>query len=210
MAKSLTVHNLLKKNYQLFDFEGKWFEAFGKPERRGVWIIWGPSGNGKTSFVVQLIKELSQFARVDFISLEEGTSKTLQDKFVEAGFHENHRNVRIIEGSSMREIEEEMSKRRSAEVVIIDSFQYTQMNYREYLEFKNRHQDKTIIFVSHAEGSKPAGRAAVSVMFDAMMKIFVEGYRAITKGRFIGPVGYYTIWEEGADRYWLKGDHKAN
>ncbi len=41
-------------------------------------------------------------------------------------------------------------------------------------------------------------------MYDASLKIFVEGFRAISKGRFIGPKGYYTVWEEGAERYWGK------
>ena len=30
----------------------------------------------------------------------------------------------------------------------------------------------------------------------------VEGYKAFSKGRFIGPTGECTIYEEGARRYW--------
>mgnify|MGYP000320329112 CR=1 FL=1 len=40
---------------------GAWAEAFGEPERIGVWFIWGNSGNGKSSFVMQLCKELAKF-----------------------------------------------------------------------------------------------------------------------------------------------------
>ena len=37
---------------------------------------------------------------------------------------------------------------------------------------------------------------------DATLKVWVEGYTAFSKGRFIGDTGKYTIWAEGADRYW--------
>jgi hypothetical protein len=40
-------------------------------------------------------------------------------------------------------------------------------------------------------------------MYDASLKIWIEGYRAFSKGRYIGPNGgVYTIWEEGAEKYW--------
>ncbi|MEA4949586.1 MAG: ATP-dependent serine protease, partial [Petrimonas sp.] len=52
------------------------------------------------------------------------------------------------------------------------------------------------------DGKQPAGRAAKSVMYDADMKIWVEGYRAISKGRYIGEKGYFDVWPEKALRYW--------
>ena len=39
-------------------------------------------------------------------------------------------------------------------------------------------------------------------MYDASLKIYVEGFRAFSKGRFFGSVGHFTIWDEGAVRYW--------
>ena len=35
-------------------FTGAWADAFGNPERKGVWFVWVQSGNGKTSFIMQL------------------------------------------------------------------------------------------------------------------------------------------------------------
>ena len=58
---------------------GAWADAFGEPERIGVWFIWGNSGNGKSSFVMQLCKELAKFGRVAYDSLEEGASLTMQN-----------------------------------------------------------------------------------------------------------------------------------
>lgn len=72
MGRALTVKEVLNKRRQTFPFEGKWADAFGQPERTGVWFIWGRSGNGKTSFVMQLIAELCKYDRVAFDSMEEG------------------------------------------------------------------------------------------------------------------------------------------
>ena len=72
MKRALSVRDILDKKYNTFPFEGKWKEAFGTPERVGVWFIWGNSGNGKTSFVMQLCKELCKYDRVVYNSLEEG------------------------------------------------------------------------------------------------------------------------------------------
>lgn len=77
-----------------------------------------------------------------------------------------------------------------------------QMSYREYLAFKERHCNKLLIFVSHADGKRPDGRSATKVMYDAALKIWVEGYKAFSKGRFIGTTGECTIYEDGAQRYW--------
>jgi len=39
-------------------------------------------------------------------------------------------------------------------------------------------------------------------MYTADLKIWVEGYRAFSKGRTFGELGYYTIWPERAEAYW--------
>ena len=106
---------------------------------------------------------------------------------------------------TIEELDERLSKPRSADFAVIDSFQYTQMSYKQYIAFKERHCNKLLIFVSHADGKRPDGRAAMKVMYDAALKIWVEGYKAFSKGRFIGPTGECTIYEEGARRYWGGG-----
>lgn len=58
------------------------------------------------------------------------------------------------------------------------------------------------VFSCQARGNKPDGRTANRIMYDAMLKIWVEGYRAHSKGRFLGPRGWLDIWEEGSKDYW--------
>ena len=200
--KALTVKEILNKKRQTFPFEGKWADAFGQPERTGVWFIWGRSGNGKTSFVMQLIEELCKYDRVAFDSMEEGDSLSMRQKLVRHGLSKVGSRFHLLNAEPMSELKERLARRKSYNIIVIDSFQYTQMSYKEYIQFKEQNKDKLIIFISHAKGSLPRGCAAEGVMYDATLKIWVEGFKALSKGRFIGPTGEFTIWDEGAARYW--------
>lgn len=201
MARALSVAEILKMNKKVLNLGGAWKDAFGEPEFCGVWLIWGNSGSGKSSFVMQLCKELCKNGRVFYNSLEEGTCVTMKNTLERFNMIEENGRL-LIESESMEELGKRLSKRKSPDFVIIDSFQYTQMNYKAYLKFKEAHRDKLIIFISHADGKNPSGRSAKSVMYDADMKIWVEGHRAFSKGRYFGEKGAYTIWQERAKIYW--------
>lgn len=198
--RALSPAELLRISYDLIPWEGPWAEAFDQPESSGVWFIWGQSGNGKSSFVMQLACELARHYKVYYDSLEEGTRKTLQDSLRRANMEGVGNNLQF--GSdSMDELDARLAKRRAPQVAIIDSFQYTQLSFKAYLKLKQKHPDKLLIFISHARGRQPDGRTAMSVKYDADLKVFVEGFKAVSNGRY-NPGGTYTIWEEGADKYW--------
>lgn len=201
MKRAYSIKDILEKRYETFPLEGAWADAFGRPERYGVWFVWGNSGNGKTSFVMQLCKELCRYDRVAYDSLEEGTGMTVQQSLVRYGMQEvNRRMLFLSEGIDA--LRERLARRKSVNIVVVDSLQYTGMNYREYIRLKEEFPQKLFIFISHASGKNPRGDTAISVMYDAGLKIWVEGYRAFSKGRFIGPTGTYDIWPEKAAEYW--------
>jgi len=182
---------------RVLGLSGAWADAFGEVEASGVWFVWGNSGNGKTSFVMQLCKELCRFGKVVYNSLEEETSLTMQNTLRRFRMDEMNGRMLIVH-ETPEEMKERLSRRRSADFIVVDSFQYTQMTYRGYLKLKGQCRGKLLILVSHADGMMPSGRSAKSVMYDATLKIWVEGYVATSKGRFIGRTGKYIIWEEGA------------
>lgn len=204
MGRAKSVSELLSMKIEAFPFTDEWYDAFGQPERRGVWIVWGNSGNGKTTFVVQLCKYLCNFENVIYDSLEEGASLAMKNTLIRCGMLDVNRRFKLLDNESLEKLSERLLKRKSPGIVVIDSFQYTQITYKQYISFKERHKDKLIIFVSHADGKLPSGRSARSVMYDASQKIYVEGYRAFSKGRFIGPKKQFDIWPEEAADYWAK------
>lgn len=201
MKKALSMVDLMRKNREVYAFEGALQEAFGQPEQNGVWFIWGRSGNGKTSFVLQLCKELTRYGKVAYDSLEEGDSLTMQNALMRVGMGDVGRRF-ILLNESLKELDTRLKRRRSPDIVVVDSFQYAHIDLKQYEEFIDQHKNKLIIFVSQADGSKPWGRTAQSAMYSASLKIWVEGYRAISKGRYRGNLGYYTIWAEKAEEYW--------
>lgn len=204
--KAYSPREILAMKKKVFPFTGAWYDLFRQPETTGVWFIWGNSGNGKSSFTMQLAKALSEFEPVAYNSLEDGTSLTMQEQIKKYAMEEQQRQFKVLDCESIEDLTERLSKPKQPRIIILDSFQYTQLTYKSYLKFKEAHRDRLLIFISHADGKSPAGRSAKSVMYDAMLKIWVEGHRAFSKGRFIGPVGHYDVWPERAEFYW--GDKK--
>jgi hypothetical protein len=198
--RAVSVTQLLNTNLNGLDFAGEWLEAIGRPELTGTWLIWGNSGNGKTRFALQLAKYLTSFnLRVAYDSLEEGVSLSLRTAISEEGMQECSRRFILLDKEPVPELIERLSMRRSADVVIIDSVQYTGMNYSDYKKLRDNFRGKLFILVSHAEGKLPEGRVAKNIRFDAMVKIWVEGYMAWPVSRYGGGEPYI-IWEEGAEK----------
>lgn len=208
LRRALSVTDVLKMKKETITLEGAWNDAFGEPERYGVWFVWGQSGSGKTTFVMQLCKELAKHYTVAYDSLEEGDSLTMKNAIVRNGMTEVKSNFMLLPNESMTNLNERLQRRRSPDVVVIDSYQYTDMSFKDYLKLKEMNPRKLLIFISQADGRTPSGRTARSVMYDASLKIWVEGYRAFSKGRFFGAVGSYTIWEERARQYWGENETK--
>jgi len=190
-------------------FEGEWFLSFGEPELTGTWLIWGNSGNGKTRFALQLAKYLAGFCKVAYNSLEEGVSLSLRTAIEQVNFNGTGRNLILLDKEPIAELITRLEKPRSPEVIIIDSVQYTGLKYTEYKKLRNRFRRKLFILISHAEGKMPEGRVAKSIRFDAMVKIWIEGYRAWPVSRYGGGQPY-TIWQEGAAKYYNEDSEPQN
>lgn len=201
LKRAWTVDDVASTKHEKLDLSPEWKDAFAAPNAKGVWFIWANSGNGKTSFVAQLAKELCRFGKVIYDQLEEGNSDTMQDAYKRIGMNEARGKLMLVY-ETMEELDERLSKPKAPKIVIIDSWQYTFMTFKAWLTFRRKHSDKLIIIISQAEGKNPKGKTADSVMYDAALKIWVEGFKAFSKGRYFGKNGgIYTIWAKGAAEY---------
>jgi len=202
MAKrALTIQNILDKKYTLLEFDGAWRDAFMCPERAGTWFVWGNSGNGKTTFVLQMIKYLAGFEKVLFDSLEEGVQHTLQKSLETLGMIEVGRRVEVVcEGYN--ELIDRLTTKKSPNIIVIDSIQWMQISYQEFKSLRDRFPKKLFVFISQADGKLPSSKPATDIMYASTLKIWVEGYRAFSKGRYIGPIGHIDIWPEKAASIW--------
>lgn len=200
MARALSVAELLSRRRKVMEFDGEWLDMLGRPEMSGSWIIWGSSGSGKTRFALQLCKYLTRFGKVAYNSLEEGDSESLARAFEEVGMAEVAKRIILLDGEPMGELSERLLKRKSPDIIVIDSLQYTGMSYIDYRALKAKHRTKLFIFISHADGREPSGKVAKSVRYDSFVKIRTEGYRAFPVSRYGGGEPY-TIWEDQAEIY---------
>ena len=200
MSKAYSTHNLLKMKFNELDFTGDWLSLIGKPEIRGSWIIWGGSTNGKTRCALQLAKKLAEFGKVVYNSLEEGASKSIQNAVRQTNMLDVGNKFNLLDVEPIDELKERLRKDKKIKFVIIDSLQYSGLNYSDYKELKDEFSKKLFVFVSHADGKEPAGATAKAIKYDAFVKIWIEGYKAFAQSRYGGGTPY-TIWEEGANKY---------
>jgi len=199
----LTLKNIVDSKIPVFEFTGEWAEAFGCPQRTGVWYVYGSSGHGKTSFVLKLLRKLAKYGNVLYVSLEEGDrSAALQRGIQRFGLLEANSRVSVC-SKSISELTERLKQRKSPDIVIIDSLDFSGIKrISQVVELTNTFKNKLFIFTGWARGKEPSKRIGEDVLFLANQKIYVEGYRAISRGRSIGDRGYLTIWDKGATEYW--------
>jgi archaellum biogenesis ATPase FlaH len=197
MKKTITPKELREFSERKFGFEGQWLEFCGNPACKGVWIIWGRSFSGKTSFALRLAKYFADLGnKVAYVSLEQGVSSSMQEAFA----RECIDNVNLWHSMDIKELKEEISKQRSPKVIVVDSLQYLGINYAGYKDLKKMCKNKLLVFISHAsEQMEPKGSTAVNIRYDADVKIVVEGFVANAESRFGGGLPI-TIWEKGRER----------
>ena len=198
MKRAYSPTEVQQMNIPSFPFEGKWEAAFGHPDRTGVWIIWGESGNGKSSFVMQLGKELCNYGTVLCMSYEEKINQSFQRRMGYLKMNEVQGKFRVVTEGSLEEVIARLKKPKSPKFIIIDSFQVAGWDYPQAVELMETFPKKCFIWISQEKKSQPMGGGAVRLKYICDMKIRVVGYKAYCQGRAIGdPGSYYVVWEDG-------------
>jgi len=90
MARGLSPKQLYEKKFKTFEFDGIWADILGEPERGGYWLIYGLEKNGKSTLALSLAKYLSTIEKVAYISAEEGTDKSFQQRCKRIGISKDH------------------------------------------------------------------------------------------------------------------------
>lgn len=209
MSRAISNKNVLTAKFEVAEFDGEFLASFGKPELRGAWLIYGGSGCGKTTFVMQVCKYLTRFRRVAYNSLEQGLSLSLQKTWERVGMQEVGNRIILLNKESLKDLRIRLQKKQSPDVIVIDSVHYLRrFNMDQYQNLRDEFPDKLFIFVSHEKGGLPKGGMAQNIRYDADIKIRVEGYKAFVTTRYevpeLGEGGTdFVIWEQGAQDYWL-------
>ncbi|MBQ9254988.1 MAG: AAA family ATPase [Bacteroidales bacterium] len=211
MGKQIPNKQIGRMKFNPVEFEGEWKAGFGRPELSGSWLVYGGSGSGKTTFMLQLAKYLTNFSKVIYDSIEQGLTLSFQRAWERVKMIEAGNNFVLVEKENTKQdIWDRLSRRKSPNVIIIDSVNYM-LNFtkREYEQLLNNFPNKLFIFVAHENNKQPMGSLANFIRYNSDIKIHVEGYRAFITTRFEdsekGEGGKpFTIWEQGAKDYWAE------
>ena len=202
---------MLAAQFETAEFTGAYLASLGRPELRGAWIIWGNSGSGKTTFTLMLCKYLAGFRRVAYNSLEQGLSLSLQKAWERVNMAEAGSNIILLNKEELPELRTRLSKRKSPEIIVIDSLQYLDsFTWKHFKTLKKDFPDKLFIFISQVDkAGNLADKIAVRIRFDADIKIKVEGFKAFVTTRYENPDqgeggADFIIWEKGAADYWAQ------
>lgn len=194
--KYISVKELTSRTFRTFNLSRQWTDHLGEVEVGATILIWGESRQGKTSYAVQMAKAFAMGdARTLYMPLEEGPSLSFQRALKNA--HAEDARRLMIAPTEMRfeDLDAVMAERTAPDVVVIDSIQYSGINYDDYRSFRNAHPKKTLIFTSHADGRDPRGTTASSIKYDAGVKVFVKDYVANAGSRYGGGKPF-EIWPE--------------
>lgn len=185
--------------------DGEWERAFGKPSYNERWFIEGESASGKSTFVMLFGKKLCEYGRVAYLPLEEGISLSLKRRLKRLRMDEVNGRFKVLRETKVTDLVAILKKPKSPHFVIIDSVQYIGLTFPQMKELLlDKFPRKSFIFVSQVYKGEPKGKAANDLKFESGVKIYTRGFRAYCRGRYIDDVlTYYTIWEEGAHRFYL-------
>jgi len=199
MAKrAYSPKEVLAKRYKTLPWGEDWSRPFGLVPTNETWFVSGASASGKSSFVMQLAKELCKYGMTLYVSYEEGVSQSFQDRIRRERMNEVQGRFRVATSDTYDELTERLAKPKSPHFVIIDSFQVAQWTYEQAKTLIDRFPAKSFIFISQEHKGQPMGKAAVRLRYIAGIKVRVVGYKAFCVGRFSeDPGSYYTVWEEG-------------
>ena len=210
MRRAISNKNVMQAKCETAPFTGAWLASLGRPELRCSWIVYCGSGSGKTTYVMQLCKYLTNLCRVAYNSLGQGLSLSLQKAWERVGMEEAGSRIILLQKESLKDIRERLKKKNAPNVVVIDSVNYwIGFTMRDYTRLKDDHPNTLFVFIAHEDKGQPKGNMAKNIRYDADIKIRVEGYKAFATTRYEdsdkGEGGQdYTIWEQGAREYWAE------
>jgi uridine kinase len=209
MKKVLTIGNVQKQSVTRIDFTGEFLNSLGKPQDKGIWFVWGSSGSGKSSYLMQLASEFAGKYPVLYNLLEEEPSDSDYIERTKLFKMQDHKKNFHTTSYDPDQLFEYLKKSKRTKVVIIDSLPYFTKDWETYMNLKKSFRNHIFIFSAHAKGKNPKTDFEDRVMFDARMKIFIDGYLATCKGRTIGSNGgTFIIYKEGYEK--LNGEGSSS
>jgi len=201
--RALSPSQIINRHRIIYDFEGRFLNSIGRPEKIAKWFITGPSFSGKSSFTFSLCNYMTRFGVINYNSFEEGDSETVKSKIMDYGLQDKDGLIKFLPGEPIADFKIRMMRRNAASFGVIDSVQHSGMNKAQYLDLVDTlckpKKGKSLLFINHwikNDFSK-------FIKHDSDIKIEIIGFVAHIESRYGGNEPF-VIWEEEARKRWGK------
>lgn len=195
MGNTISLDALLNRKYSTYPLSPEWVSAIGAPEVNFKAVVFGFTGSGKTTLVLQMCREFARLGRVYYNSIEQGEGKSLQDVVKLVEFPEEVRkNIKFGNKDTFEEMVHKIETLR-AKFVVIDSRDFMNLTTTQYKMLVDRFPRIAFIIICwEGSGEKPKSEFGKSMLYMADIKIHVKNGVAIARSRF-GATKPYKIFE---------------
>lgn len=206
VPRAYSYEDIDRINFPEIKLDEEWKKHLGEPQLgNSHWLVYGGSGHGKTSYVLQAVKQIcSHSQKVHYNTSEEGMKKGFK-----MALKRNH--MKGVTGfnyhqETMDQLTARLIRKRQPKIVVIDSVQYffRKMRSEHYFDFISQFQDTTFIWISGADGKKPKGKIAEDIYYDADIVVNVTDYQAVIEKNRFEAYEPRIIWQEGYNARQLK------
>ncbi len=198
--RALSVQNVKEKVFKVFNLTGLWMKVMNKPERNGIWLVYGREKNGKTWFALLLAKMLSTFEKVLYVSGEEGISGPFQ-KSVDRAKLSIKDKVKFLDYTPFDDVKKKLGRKGYKIVILDNSLVYSdEIKPSDFKTLVTKYPNTLFIILSHEEKGEPGNALGRAAKKWAKVIFRVEGLTAHISGRV--PGGIVTVDEEKAMIYW--------
>lgn len=192
-ARVLGVTELYDKTYPTLEVSEKVKAMIGSTiSKPFTLLIYGLRKHGKTSFCMQLCKELAQNYQVFYNSFEEGDCLTMQEAIKRVNMHEVAGKFFLGDRLSFRQLMERLKKSRD-QIVVLDSRDYMNLTTQQWVKLTGTFRRKSFILICWEQGGLPQGKYARDISYMVGAITHVKDFEAKTVGRYGNPEKPYRI-----------------
>lgn len=113
MKRAYSPKEIAAKKWVTLPWNEKWSKPFGFPAENASWFISGASASGKSSFVMQLGKELCNYGPVLYMSYEEKINQSFQRRMEYLKMNEVQGKFRVVTEGSLEEVIARLKNRKA-------------------------------------------------------------------------------------------------
>lgn len=193
-VRSYSVNDILNWKFEKSQMPEAWEKHLGNIDSRFIIYVDGEPGNGKTEYIMQMVKMLTNsIGKTRLNNVEQGKHTQIKASVLRNDL-KNSVPVGKFQYDMVRDYEAfkaKIKRPNSGKVIIIDSISYWPLSLAQIQELIDTFKTKSFVFVAY----KSAFTRNQPIMHNCDIKVRIEKFVAESSGRFGGNDKYY-IWPE--------------